>query len=594
MAYILDSGNNDVRSEGMSYGMMVCVQLNKKAEFDRLWKWAKTNMYNAVNNGKNSRGYFAWQCGTDGSKKDVNPAPDGEFYFVTALLFASARWGDGTGDFNYGKWARQVLYDMLHRTAPPDPYGEPPMFNKSNNMVYFTPYGGGLHTDPSYHLPAFYEVWADELENDYDDGQLSGIWSSLTELKTDFEFYRAAAAASRAFFPKTTNATTGLGPDYANFDGSPTGGEHADFRYDAWRIAMNIAMDYAWWAKDSWQKTFADRIQAFFVSKGTSYGSLWTLNGTLLSANNAGDHSPGLVACNAVASLAATHENAWKFIEDFWNAGMTAGQYRYYDGCLYMLGMLHVSGNFKAYLSNTTPSASISPATATFDKKTDQQADISVEITPNGNTLVSVKNGGTNLASGTDYSVSGNTVTIKKAYLAAQATGTTTLTFTFSAGKSRNIAITVKDTTSGSGGGGGGTKYNFATDSIAAGYPTYSSGDISAAITGGVLVVTKINGYSTPKITLPFSLGAQTLANYSGIKINVKGVSGDFGSKQLYAGVGATNLGSVNNAPIPNGSFGDVTIPISGASNTGDVEISFWLNNTNAYVIHIQSIELIP
>ena len=40
-AYILDTGNNDVRSEGMSYGMMICVQTNHKTEFDKIWKWAK-------------------------------------------------------------------------------------------------------------------------------------------------------------------------------------------------------------------------------------------------------------------------------------------------------------------------------------------------------------------------------------------------------------------------------------------------------------------------------------------------------------------------------------------------------------------------
>ena len=36
MAYMEDTGNHDVRTEGMSYGMMVCVQMNKKEEFDRL------------------------------------------------------------------------------------------------------------------------------------------------------------------------------------------------------------------------------------------------------------------------------------------------------------------------------------------------------------------------------------------------------------------------------------------------------------------------------------------------------------------------------------------------------------------------------
>lgn len=30
MAYIVDTGNMDVRTEGMSYGMMLCVQLNMK------------------------------------------------------------------------------------------------------------------------------------------------------------------------------------------------------------------------------------------------------------------------------------------------------------------------------------------------------------------------------------------------------------------------------------------------------------------------------------------------------------------------------------------------------------------------------------
>ena len=37
MGYIEDTGNHDVRTEGMSYGMMMCVQLNHKKEFDCIW-----------------------------------------------------------------------------------------------------------------------------------------------------------------------------------------------------------------------------------------------------------------------------------------------------------------------------------------------------------------------------------------------------------------------------------------------------------------------------------------------------------------------------------------------------------------------------
>jgi len=456
MAYIYTADTDDVRSEGMSYGMMMCVQMDDQVRFNKLWKWAKTYMYNTTNTGGNNRGYFSWKRNTNGSGGDQNPAPDGEEYFVTALLFASARWGDGTGDFEYGKWARQVLYDMVHRTpnGSVDPYSAPTMFNLTEKQVVFVPYGNSAnHTDPSYHLPSFYEVWALELENDWKNNKLydtTNTWKTLAELKTDIDFYKQATSTSRSFFQKTTNPTTGLGPDYAEFSGAPTGGNHADFRFDAWRIAMNIGMDYAWWAAAPWQKTFADRIQAFFVSKGVnSYGNQWSLSGTQLDK----DHSPGLVGCNAVASLAATHENAWKFIDDFWNISMTKGKYRYYDGCLYMMSMLHLSGNFKVYLSTNTkpvPSSSISPATATFDKKTGQQADISVTMTLNGNSLTGISNGSTTLTSGNQYTVSGNTVTIKKEYLAAQAVGATTLVFTFSAGAAQNLVITVVDTSNSS------------------------------------------------------------------------------------------------------------------------------------------------
>lgn len=65
MAYIEDTGNHDARTEGMSYGMMMCVQMDRKEEFDRLWKWAKTYMY--LEEGENA-GYFAWSVQPDGTK----------------------------------------------------------------------------------------------------------------------------------------------------------------------------------------------------------------------------------------------------------------------------------------------------------------------------------------------------------------------------------------------------------------------------------------------------------------------------------------------------------------------------------------------
>ena len=460
MAYILDSGNDDVRSEGMSYAMMMAVQMDDQVRFKKLWKWAHTYMYNdRTVKADDIRGYFSWQRSKTGASLGYNsngPAPDGEFYFVTALLFASARWGDESGINEYGRWARYILYDMIHRDSGGlDNWGASTMFNTSNHLPLFTTRGastGGAsgHTDPSYILPAFYDIWAIEIENGT---QYHDIWpNGSTGATADAAFYRAAATAGRNFFHTTVNATTGLGPDYANFNGSPTGGEHQDFRYDAWRIALNIGMDYSWWKIDTpWQVTQSDRIQSFFHSKGVeTYGALWTLTGTVI--NNNTDHSPGLVACNAVASLAASQQITWDFIDDFWNISTTEGQYRYYDGCLYMMGLLHVSGKFKAYLSTGggTPNPYISPTSAAFNKYTSSAdyKDIAVTMTLNGSTLSNIKNGGTTLTQGSsnDYILSGSSVTIRKEYLATMSVGTTTLTFTFANGTTRTLSIDITNT----------------------------------------------------------------------------------------------------------------------------------------------------
>ncbi|MBB6632928.1 glycoside hydrolase family 9 protein [Cohnella thailandensis] len=125
------------------------------------------------------------------------------------------------------------------------------------------------------------------------------------------------------------------------------------------------------------------------------------------------------------------------------------------------IGTTHLTFQFSAGSSATLSVAvsdssivnsTISPTTASFDKKTANRADIPVTLTLNGNMLAGIKNGAASLAAGTDYIVSGSTATIKKEYLAAQPVGTTTLTFEFSAGASAALAVAVVDTTSGASG----------------------------------------------------------------------------------------------------------------------------------------------
>ncbi|WP_438448098.1 X2-like carbohydrate binding domain-containing protein [Gorillibacterium sp. sgz5001074] len=87
----------------------------------------------------------------------------------------------------------------------------------------------------------------------------------------------------------------------------------------------------------------------------------------------------------------------------------------------------------------------ISPTSATFDKALGLQQDVSVTISESGNTLSAVKYGILPLTAGTDYTVSGNTVTIKKAYLATLPLGSASLIFDFNKGLDRTLALSIVD-----------------------------------------------------------------------------------------------------------------------------------------------------
>jgi len=91
----------------------------------------------------------------------------------------------------------------------------------------------------------------------------------------------------------------------------------------------------------------------------------------------------------------------------------------------------------------TVTGSTISPTASTFYKTASAQVDVTTTLTLNGNTLSKITNGVATLVEGKDYTVSGNTVTIKKEYLTTQAMGTTILTFNFSAGAAQILVITV-------------------------------------------------------------------------------------------------------------------------------------------------------
>src|SRR6202042_1389788 len=114
LAYVTDWANHDVRTEGMSYAMMIAVQRNKKEEFDALWNWVMTHMY-ISDPAHPSYGYFSWSAKTSGEAREETPAPDGEEYFAMSLLFAANRWGSGAGIYDYLSQGERLLRAGGHR-----------------------------------------------------------------------------------------------------------------------------------------------------------------------------------------------------------------------------------------------------------------------------------------------------------------------------------------------------------------------------------------------------------------------------------------------------------------------------------------------
>ena len=358
LAYIPDVGNRDVRTEGLSYGMMIAVQLDHQKEFNQLWKFAKRFMYH--DRGP-LRGYFTWHVAYNGTMtrddgsviRGAGPAPDGEEWFVMALFFAAHRWGSGEGMFNYEAESQALLHTMLHKDEEADRGAETTMFDRAARQIRFVPEGPGANfTDASYHLPAFYELWA--------------RWATAPE---DRAFLAEVAKTSREFFRKTAHPKTGLMPNYSAFDGSPFSRRGpAEFREDAWRTLSNPALDYSWWAADPWAVDQSNRILAFFAAQPPDDWPVHlNLDGT---PTENGGPAAGLHAMAATAGLAADPAIAKPFVQHLWDMKIPDDigrnhdgvlhpgelrSWRYYDGLLTMLALLEVSGHFRIYAPPTAP-----------------------------------------------------------------------------------------------------------------------------------------------------------------------------------------------------------------------------------------------
>ena len=320
-----DTGNIDARTEGMSYGMMMTVQMDRKDLFDKLWCFAKRYMYHE--SGK-YQGYFAWSVQLDGKHNAEGPAPDGEEYFAMALFMAAARWGDGQGIYDYTAQARDILRHCVHQHEMVE--GGDPMWDAQNHYIKFVP--ETPYSDPSYHLPHFYELFA------------------LKADEADRSFWKAAAQASREYLVLSAHPVTGMSPEYAEYDGTPRlmFGKPYAYYSDAYRVAMNIALDKLWFGGSKELCAVVTRLQEFFHGIPEDEYAAYDLDGK--AYDEKAMHPVAITSVLGAASIASESKHADEYLRTFWNTPLRKGKRRYYDNCLYFFCLLMLAGEYKPYI----------------------------------------------------------------------------------------------------------------------------------------------------------------------------------------------------------------------------------------------------
>ncbi|WP_404421390.1 glycosyl hydrolase family 8 [Nibricoccus sp. IMCC34717] len=385
--FVVDHDAMKVYTEGQSWGMMMALQMDDQPTFNKLWKFAKYQMQYSGSAPKYY--YFRWKLKVNGSEgnysvtiesQDDNAAPDGDIWIAAALMLAKNRWGDGTGDFAYSVHCNNILRGMLETEAWLQRDGQAGslianMFGSNNQVVFVpdkwkpdtSPLALNEFTDPSYHLPAFFEMfsrWASANNT---------RWSDIASTSRTYLLPRCTAMHSSG--NPNDNGSTYLPPFYSKFDGTKfylainsTGDV---FSSDAWRVASNVGVDYMWWGGSSatfnYHKNWANNFLNYLRTRNNGdYPQDMQLNGTAIYPP--GTHAQGIVGMNSALALAASTSQWTSYVDELWNASQpqrgVTGNY-YYNSCLYMLGLLQSSGNFRVWApaggGNPTPTPTPTP-----------------------------------------------------------------------------------------------------------------------------------------------------------------------------------------------------------------------------------------
>ena len=324
-AYIYNVKEGDVRTDSIGYGMLVTVQLDEQEIFDKLWTWAKRYMLETE---PPREGILSWQCTTEGTECSGVTATDATTVIATALFMAEAEWG-GDGAHEYASDAHAVIDAMVETEERNDgvvenvrnPFDVAAALPRKTSSA-----GDDEYLKPDYLMPAFYEYWA----------------SFRTE---DASFWLRAARNSRELMQSAFMEENGLIPVQITADGLPA----PAFEYYnelAARALLNRWLDFSWFGEGAWVSEANGLLLDFFIERQaeSEYVSSYYLDGRVRGTNNTPAHL-ALVATAAAAS--ENHDDHDAFLQALVDEPIPEGMDRYYQGMLYLVCWMAVSGRLE-------------------------------------------------------------------------------------------------------------------------------------------------------------------------------------------------------------------------------------------------------
>ena len=328
-------------SEAHGYGMKIFVLMaghdpEAKAIFDRM------NNFRKAHRSRINPRLMAWFVTSVGSVPSTgNSATDGDLDIAYALLLAHTQWGSQA----YLDEAREIINALRSHCMHPAPNIRPKL--------------GDWH---SYNWTAGAPGTDSRIESRSSDWRPSHFraFARASVQAADRDFWNSAADAVYTLIQQSSNANTGLMPDFvsgnpAKAEASPSvSGEHnmQHYSFNACRVPWFLALDYAHYGSAQ-AKAQIDRISNWLRTatnqspENNAIKPGYQLNGTALNPN--ANWLPLPFAAPFASGMMANSANR-DYLTRLYTLinGATGANIPSYDVAIQLLNMILISGNWWA------------------------------------------------------------------------------------------------------------------------------------------------------------------------------------------------------------------------------------------------------